>query len=75
MLEKQGAGAKVDEVCCRRGASQSTFYSWPKKNGGLVVSKARRLQALEDENTRLKSIVADQTLDIVARKDLLAKSR
>jgi putative transposase len=54
--------------------SQATFYAWRKKYGGLEVSDARRLKALEEENARLKRIVADQTLDIVAMKDLLAKN-
>jgi putative transposase len=74
MLKEQEAGAKVDEICRRHGVSQATFYAWRKKYGGLEVSEARRLKALEDENARLKRIVADQTPDIVAKKDLLAKN-
>ena len=74
VLKEQEAGAKVDEICRRRGVSQATLYAWRKKYGGLEVSEARRLKALEDENARLKRIVADQTPDIVAMKDLLAKN-
>lgn len=74
VLKEQEAGVKVEDLCRRHGISQATFYAWRKKYGGLEVSEARRLKALEEENARLKRIVADQTLDIVAMKDLLAKN-
>ena len=74
VLKEQEAGGKVDDICRRHAISQATFYAWRKKYGGLEVSEARRLKALEEENARLKRIVADQTLDIVAMKDLLAKN-
>lgn len=74
VLKEQESGAKVDDICRRHGISQATFYAWRKKYGGLEVSEARRLKALEQENIRLKRIVADQTLDIVSMKDLLAKN-
>ena len=74
VLKEQGIGAKVDDVCRCHGISQATFYAWRKKYGDLEVSEARRLKALEAENARLKRIVAYQTLDIVAMKDLLAKN-
>lgn len=74
VLKEQEAGGKVDDICRRHAISQATFYAWRKKYGGLEVSEARRLKALEEENARLKRIVTDQTLDIVAMKDLLAKN-
>ncbi len=74
VLKEHEAGGNVEELCRRHGISQATFYAWRKKYGGLEVSDARRLKALEEENARLKRIVADQTLDIVAMKDLLAKN-
>ena len=61
------------EVCRRHGVSSATFYKWKAKFGGLDVSEARRLKALEDENTRLKRMLADAMLDNVALKDLLGK--
>ena len=67
-----GTGSTVD-VCRRHGISEATFYSWKAKFGGLDVSEARRLKALEDENTKLKKLLADAMLDNVALKDLLAK--
>ncbi len=61
------------EVCRRHGISSATFYKWKAKFGGLDVSEARRLKALEDENARLKRMLADAMLDNVALKDLLGK--
>ena len=60
-------------MCRRHGISEATFYAWKAKFGGLDVSEARRLKALEDENTKLKKLLADAMLDNVALKDLLAK--
>jgi putative transposase len=73
ILREQEAGGKTAEVCRRHGISEATFYSWKAKFGGLDVSEARRLKALEDENTKLKKLLADAMLDNVALKDLLAK--
>jgi len=61
------------EVCRRHGVSSATFYKWKAKFGGMDVSEARRLKALEDENTKLKRMLADAMLDNVALKDLLGK--
>jgi putative transposase len=72
-LREQEAGAKTADVCRRHGISEATFYAWKAKFGGLDVSEARRLKALEDENTKLKKLLADAMLDNVALKDLLAK--
>jgi putative transposase len=64
---------KTAEVCRKHGISDATFYKWKAKYGGLEVSEARRLRQLEDENRRLKQIVADLTLDNQALKTVLAK--
>lgn len=73
ILREQEAGVATAEVCRRHGVSSATFYKWKAKFGGLDVSEARRLKALEDENTRLKRMLADAMLDNVALKDLLGK--
>jgi putative transposase len=74
VLKEAEAGSKVAELCRRHGISDATFYTWRSKYGGLEVSEMRRLRQLEEENRRLKSIVADQALDIRALKDVLAKN-
>ena len=73
ILREQEAGVATAEVCRRHGVSSATFYKWKAKFGGMDVSEARRLKALEDENTRLKRMLADAMLDNVALKDLLGK--
>ncbi|OGN50396.1 MAG: transposase [Caulobacterales bacterium RIFOXYA1_FULL_67_7] len=73
ILREQEAGVATAEVCRRHGVSSATFYKWKAKFGGLDVSEARRLRALEDENARLKRMLADAMLDNVALKDLLGK--
>jgi putative transposase len=73
VLREQEAGTKTADVCRRHGISEATFYAWKAKFGGLDVSEARRLKALEDENAKLKKLLADAMLDNVALKDLLAK--
>ena len=73
ILREQEAGAKTADLCRRHEISEATFYAWKAKFGGLDVSEARRLKALEDENTKLKKLLADAMLDNVALKDLLAK--
>ena len=74
VLKEAEAGAKVSELCRRHGISDATFYTWRSKYGGREISEVRRLRQLEEENRRLKSIVADQALDIRALKDVLAKN-
>jgi len=74
ILKEAEAGAKASELCRRHGISDATFYTWRSKYGGLEVSEMRRLRQLEEENRRLKSIVADQALDLRALKDVLAKN-
>ena len=64
VLQEAETGQKVDTVCRQHGISQHTFYRWKAKYGGLDVSDTRRLKSLEDENRRLKTLVADLTLDV-----------
>ena len=71
ILREAEAGGATKKVCRRHGISHDTFYRWKKKYGGLEVSDVRRLKALEDENRRLKRIVADQALNLQVLKDLL----
>ena len=73
ILREQEAGAQTADVCRKHGVSSATFYKWKAKYGGLDVSEARRLKALEDENAKLKRMLADAMLDNVALKDLLGK--
>ena len=73
ILREQEAGVAAAEVCRRHGVSSATFYKWKAKFGGMDVSEARRLKALEDENAKLKRMLADSMLDNVALKDLLGK--
>jgi putative transposase len=74
ILREAEGGTKVTDLCRRHGISDATFYTWRSKYGGLEVSEMRRLKQLEEENRRLKGIVADQALDIRALKDVLAKN-
>jgi putative transposase len=73
ILKESEAGAKTEELCRRHGISTGTYYKWKSKFGGMEVSDAKRLRALEDENRRLKQLVADQALDNLVLKDLLKK--
>ena len=74
ILREQEAGAKTAEVCRRHAISDATFYKWKVKYGGLEVSEARRLKALEDENRRLKKLLAEAMLDNAALKDIVGKN-
>ena len=71
ILKEADAGAQITEICRRQGITETTFYRWRKKFGGLDGTEARRLKQLEDENRRLKRIVADQALNLQVLKDLL----
>ena len=73
ILREQEAGAKTAEVCRKHGISGATFYAWKAKFGGMDVSEAKRLRALEDENAKLKRLLAETMLDNAALKDLLTK--
>jgi putative transposase len=74
ILREQEAGAKTADVCRKHGISDATFYKWKAKFGGMEVSEARRLKALEDENTKLKKLLAGAMLDNAALKELLSKN-
>ena len=73
ILKEQEAGAKTADVCRKHGISSATFYKFKAKFGGMEVSDARRLKALEDENARLKKLLAEQMLDNAILKDVAAK--
>ncbi len=73
ILREQEAGVPVADLCRKHGLSSPTFYTWKAKFGGMDVSEARRLKALEDENAKLKRMLGDSMLDNVALKDLLGK--
>ena len=73
VLKEQEGGAKVADLCRKHGISEATFYNWKAKYGGMEVSEAKRLKALEDENARLKKLLAEQMLDAAALRELLAK--
>ena len=73
MIKEQEAGLTVAEVCRKHGISPASFYKLKAKYGGMDVSDARRLKQLEDENAKLKLLVADTMLDVVVLKDLLGK--
>lgn len=74
MLQEQEAGMPTAEVCRGHGLSPATFYKLKAKYGGMEVSEAARLKALEDENAKLKRLLADTMLDNVVLKDLLGKN-
>lgn len=73
MIREQGSGQRTAEVCRRHGISEATFYKYKAKYGGMDVSDARRLNALEDENARLKKLLADQMLDSAMLRDIASK--
>jgi putative transposase len=73
VLKEHELGAKTADLCRRHGISEATFYNWKSKFGGMDVSEAKRLKALEDENAKLKRLLADAMLDNAALKDLLSK--
>lgn len=73
-LKQAETGTRVDEVCRKMGISEATFYNWKKKYGGLGVSELRRLRQLEDENNRLKQIVADLSPAKQMLQDVLKKN-
>jgi len=74
IVKEYEAGAKLAELCRRHGVSPATFYKWRAKYGGMAVSDAKRLKALEEENRRLKQLLADTLLDNQALKGLPAKN-
>ena len=73
ILREQEAGAKTADVCRKHGISSATFYKWKAKYGGLDVSDAKRLKSLDDENAKLKKLLAEAMLDNAMLKDIAAK--
>ena len=73
IIAEGSAGGKIEELCRKHGVSKGTYYEWKSKFGGMTVSEARRLRALEGENAKLKRLVADQALDIIALKDVISR--
>ncbi len=74
ILNEADAGMKVADICRKYGFSEATFYNWKSKFGGMTISEARRLKALEQENSRLKRLVADLTLDNQVLRELSSKN-
>ena len=73
ILQQAAAGAQVRELCRKQGITEQTFYRWRGKYDGLQVSDAKRLRALEDENRRLKKLVAELSLDNATLKDVVGR--
>lgn len=73
-LKQADTGTRIDEICRKMGISEATFYNWKKKFGGLGVPELRRLRQLEEENSKLKQIVADLSLDKQMLQDVLKKN-
>lgn len=73
VLREHEAGAKACDLARKHGVSEATLYKWKAKYGGMDVSDAKRLKALEDENTKLKKLLADQMLEASALRELLSK--
>ncbi|CAP55020.1 putative transposase [Gluconacetobacter diazotrophicus PA1 5] len=74
ILKEHQAGATAADLCRRHGISDATFYTWRSKYGGMEVSEARRLKALEEENAKLKRLLAESVMDVSTLKELLAKN-
>lgn len=73
VLQEHEAGAKTADLARKHGISEATFYNWKARFGGMEVSEAKRLKALEDENAKLKKLLAEQMLNAAALRELLAK--
>jgi len=73
VLKEHEAGAKTGDLAREHGVSEATLYNWKAKYGGMDVSEAKRLRQLEDENAKLKKLLAEQMLDAAALRELLAK--
>lgn len=74
ILREQEAGMKTSDMCRKHGISGATFYAWKSKYGGLDVSQARRLKVLEDENAKLKKLLAEAMLDNAVLKEVTSKN-
>jgi putative transposase len=74
ILKEQQAGLPVTELCRKHGISDATFYTWRSKYGGLEISEAKRLKTLEEENRKLKKLLAEQMLDAATLREMLGKN-
>jgi putative transposase len=74
ILKEHQAGLSAAEICRKHGISDATFYNWRSKYGGMDVSEAKRLKALEEENKKLKKLLAESMLDVATLKELLGKN-
>ena len=74
ILREQEAGRSTAEVCRKHGVSNATFYKWKAKFGGMEVSEAKRLKTLEDENRKLKKLLAEQVMDNATLREMLTKN-
>ena len=73
IIEEGKTGISLDELCRKHGISKPTYYNWKAKYGGITIPEAQRMRTLESENSKLKRLIADQALDILALKDVLSK--
>jgi len=74
VLKQHRAGVPTAELCRKHGISEATFYNWRSRYGGMEVSDARRLKSLEDENRKLKKLLAEQMLDVATLREALGKN-
>lgn len=74
VLKEHQAGAPASDLCRKHGISEATFYTWRSKYGGMEVSDAKRLKGLEDENAKLKKLLAESMLDVSTLREMLAKN-
>lgn len=74
VLKQHQAGVPTAELCRKHGISEATFYNWRSRYGGMEVSEARRLKILEDENRKLKKLLAEQMLDVATLREALGKN-
>ncbi len=74
ILKEHQAGMTAGDLCRKHGISDATFYTWRKKYGGMEVSEAKRLKALEEENARLKKLLAESMMDVSTLREMLAKN-
>ena len=74
ILKEHQAGLSAAELCRKHGISDATFYTWRSKYGGMEVSEAKRLKQLEDENAKLKRLLAEQMMDVATLREMLGKN-
>jgi putative transposase len=74
VLKEHQAGLSATELCRKHGISDATFYNWRSKYGGMEISEAKRLKQLEDENAKLKRLLAEQMMDVATLREMLGKN-